>query len=299
MRTFVVATGEGRLQDAADELGVSQQAVSKRISALEKDLGVRLFTRTARGIRLTVEGETFLPHARALLQAADRAVESVRPGRRALRVDVLGRRLVTAAMLHEFHRQHPEIELDVVVLPNGEAATAAVLAGTIDAAFCARRTPPPEGVRTMRVHDEPLNFLVGPEHELADAPELALKDLVGHRIWMPGMAPGSEWSAYYEELAAAFDLSIDGQGPNFGSDTMLDMIADTPSLATFWGTGIRKVWTADLRSIPVIGPTPVYPHSLIWRADNPHPGLPELREHLEKHRRSQHLDDTWTAIWAS
>lgn len=298
VRTFVVATDEGQFQETAVELGISQQAVSKRIATLEKELGVRLFSRTARGIELTVDGQAFLPHARALLDVADRAVESVRPGRRPLRVDVLGRRLVTGTLLHEFHRQHPEIELDVVVLPNAEAATAAVLAGTVDAAFCAQRTPPPEGVSTMRVHNEPLDFLVGPGHELADATELTPKDLVGHRIWIPGIVPGSEWGAYYEELAAAFGLSIDGRGPNFGSETMLDLIADTPSLATLWGTGIRKVWTADLRSIPVRRPTPVYPHSLIWRADNRHPGLVELRRHLADNWRSTRVEDVWTASWA-
>lgn len=295
MRTFVVSTDEGQLQEAAVELGISQQAVSKRIAALEKELGVRLFTRTARGIELTADGEAFLPHARALLDAADRAVSSVRQTKRPLRVDVLGRRLVTGTLLHEFHRQRPEIELDVVVLPDGEAATAAVLAGAVDAAFRAQLTPPPAGIKAMRVHNEPLDFLVGPGHVLADAPELTLKDLVGHRIWIPGIAPGTEWGAYYEKLATEFGLSIDGQGPNFGSDTMLDLIADTPSLATLWGTGIRKSWTADLRSIPLHSPMPVYPHSLIWRADNRHPGLTELRRHLAENWRSSRRENVWTA----
>ncbi|HTI26637.1 MAG TPA: LysR family transcriptional regulator [Kutzneria sp.] len=295
VRTFVVSTDEGQLQEAGVELGISQQAVSKRIAALEKELGVRLFTRTARGIQLTADGQAFLPHARALLDAADRAVESVRPGGRPLRVDVLGRRVVTGTLLHEFHRQHPEIELDVVVLTNGEAATAAVLAGTVDAAFRAQLTPPPAGVEMMRVHNEPLDFLAGPRHELAHNTELTLKDLVGHRIWIPGIAPGTEWGAFYAELAAEFGLSIDGDGPNFGSDTMLDLIADTPKLATLWGTGIRNTVRADLRGIPLNDPTPAYPHSLIWRADNRHPALTELRRHLAEHWRSSRRENVWTA----
>ncbi|MDX6261322.1 MAG: hypothetical protein QOH84_3010, partial [Kribbellaceae bacterium] len=49
MRTFVAAADAGKFQDAADDLGITQQAVSKRIAALEKHLGVKLFTRTARG----------------------------------------------------------------------------------------------------------------------------------------------------------------------------------------------------------------------------------------------------------
>jgi DNA-binding transcriptional LysR family regulator len=297
VRTFVLAADEGRFQDAADELGISQQAVSKRIAALEKDLGVRLFTRTARGIQPTTDGEAFLPHARALLEVADRAREAVRPGRRPLRVDVLARRSVCAAMLLEFHGQHPEIELEVVTLPNGAAATAAVQAGTVDAAFCAQPTPPPDGVHTMRVHDEPLHLLVGLGHELADAAELTPEDLVGHRIWIPGIVPGAEWGVFYDELAAAFGLSIDATGPNFGSEHMLGLIADNAELATFWGTGVRPARTDGVRLIPVIRPTPVYPHSLIWRADNPHPGLAELRRHLAKSWRSTRRSATWTASW--
>lgn len=298
MRTFVVATDEGQLQEAAVELGISQQAVSKRIAALEKELGVRLFSRTARGIQLTTEGEAFLPHARALLDVASRAVESVRPGRRPLRIDVLGRRSVCASLVQGFHRQHPEFELEVVTLPNGTAATAAVRAGEVDAAFCGQQTPPPDGVRTMRVDNEPLHLLVGLRHELAGAPELTPKDLVGQRIWIPGIVPGAEWGSYYEELAAAFDLSIDAEGPNWGTEHMLDRIADTPSLATFFGTTIRLHRPEDLCLIPVRRPTPVYPHSLIWRPDNAHPGLALLRRHLAENWRSTRTDDVWTASWA-
>jgi DNA-binding transcriptional LysR family regulator len=49
--------GHRPVQQAADDLSITQQAVSKRVAALEKDLGVRLFTRTARGARLTVDGQ--------------------------------------------------------------------------------------------------------------------------------------------------------------------------------------------------------------------------------------------------
>src|SRR6266545_2891758 len=124
VRTFVAAADAGQFQEAAAELAVTQQAVSKRIAALEKDLGVRLFTRTARGAQLTIDGQAFLPHARELIEAEERAAASVRPGRRALRVDVIGRRLAPAALLRSFHRAHPEIELDVVTLFDAEAAIA-------------------------------------------------------------------------------------------------------------------------------------------------------------------------------
>jgi hypothetical protein len=41
-----------------------------------------------------------------------------------------------------------------------------------------------------------------------------LDAVAGHRIWMPGIVPGTEWAAFYAELAAAFGLSIDSSLPN-------------------------------------------------------------------------------------
>ncbi|MGW5696005.1 LysR family transcriptional regulator, partial [Streptomyces asiaticus] len=60
VRTFVAAADAGQFQEAAAELAVTQQAVSKRIAALERDLGVRLFTRTPRGAELTIDGQAFI-----------------------------------------------------------------------------------------------------------------------------------------------------------------------------------------------------------------------------------------------
>ncbi len=49
MRTFVAVADTGQFSEAAASLSITQQAVSKRVAGLEKDLGVRLFARTARG----------------------------------------------------------------------------------------------------------------------------------------------------------------------------------------------------------------------------------------------------------
>ncbi|TWF74215.1 DNA-binding transcriptional LysR family regulator [Pseudonocardia hierapolitana] len=302
MRTFVAAADAGRFQDAAAALSISQQAVSKRIAALETYLQVRLFTRTARGARLTIDGQAFLPHARELLRVEARADASVRPGRRALRVDVHSRRIAPAVLLQGFHRAHPDVELDVVTLDaDAAAAIAAVEAGTIDATFHAvpfSERHLPDVIRTARVLDERHQLLVGPGHPLADASAVTPAQLAGHPIWMPGMAAGTEWAAYYDELAAAFGLTIDVVGPSFGYEAMLVEIADSSELATFVGEGSRYLWPDryDLRRIPVRNPAPVYPMSLIWRDDNPHPALAQLRDHLGS-IRSDLGTGTWTPRW--
>ncbi|MFJ8475818.1 LysR family transcriptional regulator [Kitasatospora sp. NPDC094011] len=302
VRTFAAVAAAGQFQKAAADLAITQQAVSKRIAALERDLGVRLFTRTPRGAELTIDGQAFLPHARELLRAAERAVASVRTGRRPLRVDVIASRVAPSGLLREFHRVNPGIELDVVMLFDVEAAVTALRSGAIDASFravAAPGRPLPDDIGSVRVLDEPLQLLTGPAHALAGARSVTVAELVGHRIWMPGIAPGTEWAAYYEDLVAGFGLTIEATGPNFGSDALLDTVADTPALATLMSEHTRLVWPAGhgLRRIPVTGPTPVYPHSLLWHRDNPHPALPVLRAHLVAAAPALDAAGTWRPDW--
>ncbi|MEU8581973.1 LysR family transcriptional regulator [Streptomyces abikoensis] len=302
VRTFVAVAEAGQFQKAAVDLSITQQAVSKRIATLERDLGVRLFTRTPRGAEPTIDGQAFLPHARELLRVADRAVASVRTGRRPLRVDVINSRGAASGLMRGFHHAHPEIDLNVVMLFDVDTAVAAIRSGTIDASFRAVAMPGrplPEDIDSVRVLDEPLQLLTGPAHALASARSVTLAQLAGHRIWMPGIVPGTEWAAYYDDLVAEFGLTIEATGPNFGSDALLDTIADTPALATFMSEQTRLVWPTDhgLRRIPVTDPTPVYPHSLLWHRDNPHPALATLRSHLATTAAAHQTAGTWVPSW--
>ncbi|MEH1017297.1 LysR family transcriptional regulator [Micromonospora sp. CPCC 206060] len=304
VRTFVAVADAGQFQEAAVDLHITQQAVSKRVANLERSLNVTLFARTARGARLTLNGQAFLPHARALLQAAERAAASVRPGERALRVDVLNRRIAPAVALRDFYQTQPGTELDVVTLSdaNVDAAIEAVRAGEIDATFRAVSTGArnlPDGIVAERVLDDPLQLLVGASHPLAGARSLTPTDLSGHRIWIPGIKQGTEWAAYYDELTEAFDLRIDAIGPNFGTEALLDAIADSADLGTLVGTTDRYIWPAthSLRRIPVTNPTPVYPHSFVHDTGNPHPTLIALRRHLAASRPVAPAE-VWVPSWA-
>ncbi|MEU1089133.1 LysR family transcriptional regulator [Streptomyces sp. NPDC005892] len=287
VRSFVRAAELGQVQHAAHELGVTQQAVSKRIATLERQLGVRLFTRTARGVELTFDGRAFLPHARSVVAGVDRAVAAVRPGSRALRIDVLGLRSAQAVVLHEYWRARPGTDLDVVTLrvDDPRVVVAAVEAGEIDASFRTVTSPDtlPRDVRMIHAFDSPLELLVGPGHPLAAAPGLTPSQLRGHRIWVPGIAPGSEWAEFYDQLATAFDLRIDATGPHFGDEVLLDTLAESADVATLVGARDRYLWPVshDLRRIPVVNPTLVYPLSLLLPRSNPHPDLRDVIAHLE------------------
>ncbi|WP_328601641.1 LysR family transcriptional regulator [Nocardia terrae] len=303
MRTFVAVVDAGQFQDAAVGLGITQQGVSKRVAGLEKYLGVRLFARTARGAELTVEGRAFLPHARELVRVAERAEASVRSGGRALRVDVVARRIVMSGLLQEFHRRHPEVELEVLTLDaDVEEAIAAVENGTVDVTFHAvpLGLRVPGAISTRRVIDEAHQLLVGPRHPFADARFITPAQLAGHRIWMPGLPTRGEVADYFDELSTTFGVTIDTRASMFAKEAVLEDIANSAELTMLIGEGTRYLWpdSYDLRRVPVRNPSLVYPMSMIWRTDNRHPALEELRAYLDTRRAAATGAEVWTPRWA-
>ncbi|GGD74033.1 LysR family transcriptional regulator [Caballeronia grimmiae] len=79
VRTFLAVASVGSLSAAARQLDVAPMQVSRRIAALEEDLGVRLFHRTTRSLTLTAEGEAFVPFATAMADAESGARAELSP----------------------------------------------------------------------------------------------------------------------------------------------------------------------------------------------------------------------------
>src|SRR2546427_949490 len=78
LRYFVSVAEQGGFLKAAGQLRVAQSALSKQIRDLEREVGVALFERLSRGVRLTAAGEVFLAEARATLERAAGAVAGAR-----------------------------------------------------------------------------------------------------------------------------------------------------------------------------------------------------------------------------
>lgn len=108
---------KGTTARAADQLGLNQSTVFRRISQLEADLGVRLFDRDKRGFRLTVQGEAILPDVRrlnAITTDIERQVSGLdqRPaGDVRLSVNSTLVRYLLADKLEAFGREHPDIRV--------------------------------------------------------------------------------------------------------------------------------------------------------------------------------------------
>jgi len=102
-------------------------------------------------------------------------------------------------------------------------------------------------------------------------------------------------------LATAFGLTIDMIGPVFGNEALLAEIAGSAELATLVGERSRYLWpdSYDLRRIPIRNPTLIYPMSVIWRGDNPHPALNNFRDYLHSRRTGASDVEVWTPEWAA
>lgn len=117
IRYFVAAAEELHFGRAARRLHVTQPSLSKRVAGLERELGVRLFHRTRREVRLTEAGEIFLEGARRVLEDALRAAEEARKAGRGelgrLEIGFFSPAIygVLPEILKEYHERFPEVRV--------------------------------------------------------------------------------------------------------------------------------------------------------------------------------------------
>ncbi|MGX9432476.1 LysR family transcriptional regulator [Bradyrhizobium sp. LeoA1S1] len=121
METFVRVVETGSFSGAARQLRVGQPAVSKSVAQLEEYLGVKLLTRSTRGLTPTEAGLGYLERARRALEEAAEAERAARgagaglKGRLRVCAAVTFARIHLIPMLPQFMAQHPELDLEVVL----------------------------------------------------------------------------------------------------------------------------------------------------------------------------------------
>jgi DNA-binding transcriptional LysR family regulator len=117
---FVKAADAKTFHQAAVDLGISPQAVSKMIGQLEQQLGVRLFHRTTRQTSLTAEGQSFLESVRPGLDMVASAMGQVRSAIEVVEGPVrisaaLSARKVLVQPLAEFNALYPKVQFDLLL----------------------------------------------------------------------------------------------------------------------------------------------------------------------------------------
>ena len=190
---------------AAEELHLSQPALSQRIKTLERDVGTALFDRNRRGVRLTDAGSAFLAPARAIVAHGEHAVDLARRasnglhGRIRLGFTVVASYTTLPLTVQRYRATYPDVMLDLVEITS-LAVEEALHVGAIDLGIL---HPPLErrGLVHQPLASEPLMLAIPAGHRLSDSEELGFADLAGFPLLA---APRSVGPVIFDALMSCF-----------------------------------------------------------------------------------------------
>jgi DNA-binding transcriptional LysR family regulator len=186
---FARIAEDGSLTKAAGVLRIAQPALSRQIRLLEEELGVSLFTRTARGMRLTEEGEYLRTAAAGPLRALELALQNVRTFSSGIRGDVaigmpsgIGD-VLALPLVQLMNAQYPDIRLRIV-----EGLTGSLIdwlnRGMIDFALLEGASKD-DRLTDMALFAGSLSLIGGPDAALDPDRPIAFKDIARHPLIVP------------------------------------------------------------------------------------------------------------------
>jgi DNA-binding transcriptional LysR family regulator len=265
LRYFVAVAEELNFSVAARRLYVTQQALSRLIQQLERELGVKLFERTTRSVRLTASGEAMLGWARRAIVAAEEAVDAARRVElgdevRPLRLDLSAGSLRTAAkILRRLRRDHPGLPIELVEdgVPRGVDA---LLDGRLDA-LLGLATHCPAELDAELIRREPVLVGMGGHHELARLDAVPVAQLAGVDLLLPSDTAAIEWNEFVAHFCAQAGVRprrwpAATHGSVAAADVLRSTACVTPTVA--WADP-----PADLLFRPLVEPTPLYAWSVM------------------------------------
>lgn len=190
LQTFVSVAETGSFSHASAQLFLTQPAISKRIAALEDELGTRLFDRIGRRVSLTEAGQALLPRARRILLE----VEDSRRAISNLAGQVGGKLSIGTShhiglhrlppVLRQFNKDYPEVELDIHFMDSEEACRA-VEHGDLEIGIVTLPLTPSGLLKTLEIWPDPLSIVIGKSHPLAKQRQVSLEILSQHTAILP------------------------------------------------------------------------------------------------------------------
>jgi DNA-binding transcriptional LysR family regulator len=249
---FVRVASSLSFSRAAASLGMSQPAVSQAVARLERSLGVRLFERSSRSVRLTDDGKVLLPYAEGLLEHTSAFLaEAARLASAPAGTIRLAYCPVVAALAARVVRRLPSVEVELVRV-GWAAASALLTSGSVAAALMT--TPFPAGMVSTARFSVPLTHVALPAAApLARASSVSVAQLAGSRVLVPrhGRALSPAFlPADLEDLPASLDLVAAGRCALVAPG----LLAET----------VRR---PDVAFVPLaVRPAPVMTYGLAWSA---------------------------------
>ncbi len=195
LKTFLTIAETASFSVAAERLYLTQPAISKRIQALENELGTQLFDRVGRQTLLTPAGEIFHKRAQIILQQLEDSQREIEN----LSSVVAGTLHIGTShhiglhhlppILKRLTQEYPGLTLDIHFM-DSEAAYHEVLSGKLELGIITIPGTANQELNTQVVWDDPLEFLVGVTHPLtrmyAPEKEISAIELAQHNAILPG-----------------------------------------------------------------------------------------------------------------
>jgi len=268
---FVTVSEEASFTRAAAKLHVAQPGVSAQVRQLERELGQALLDRSGRTVRLTEVGAAVLPYARAALASVSGARLAVDELAGLMRGHVaVG--MVTSCpaaelpdLLAGFHRDHPAVEITLAE-GNSDRLLEALRAGRLDMALIGSAGPPPAGIETQVVVDEPLVAAVSRSDALSASTRITLAALRTRPLISLPRGTG---------LRAALDDACAGAGfqPRIAFEAsdpgVLAQLAARNLGVAILPASVAHAHPAELHALTITRPRLRGRIELAWRADGP------------------------------
>lgn len=282
-RAFLRVAEDLHFGRAAAKLFMTQPALSRTIRALEEAVGVALFERSTRRVRLTAAGEAFAAECRLALGHLGRAVSAAQgaaegsSGR--LRVGYMdfainGR---LPQLLQAFRARHPQVAVDLDYMPT-TLQHAALLEGRIDIGFMIGELRSPK-VLNLLVEQDDFVALLPEGHALAARERLTVADLAAE----PFVVGSEEAFSSFRTLmfsvchAGGFFPHIVQQASN--TSGILGMVAAGVGVTIFAGCA-RNLRRAGVVVKPLADARETIPTFAAWVSDHPSPVLQRFKDVL-------------------
>jgi DNA-binding transcriptional LysR family regulator len=276
LRYFVAVAEELNFSRAAERLHMAQPPLSAAIRQLERELGVALFTRTSREVRLTDAGRTFLDGARRTLAEADRAAHEARRagagelGRVRIGYSWSVRFETLPAIGRQLRASHPDIDLLTQEMWNARMP-AALADGTIDVAI-ALCPEVASGLDFEPVRSEPLVVLLPASHALAGEQAVPLQWLAGEEfvLFPRELAPRlhDAFMAIYRR--AGFEPRLRNESFHTGWD--VGVLSEIPAVALA-PQSVAADLPEGIAAVALSEPTDSLETCLMWRSDERSPAV--------------------------
>lgn len=192
LKTFIAIADSGSFSLAAEQLFLTQPAISKRISLLEDQLNARLFDRIGRQITLTEAGRKLLPHAQKIMLEIDASRREILD----LGGEVAGQLSIAIShhiglhrlppVLKSYSQQYPEVALDIR-FTDSEAAHEEILHGGLELAVVTIAPKLDPKLHAIQIWEDPLLFVTAHDHPLRSMRnnKIRLQEIAGHVAILP------------------------------------------------------------------------------------------------------------------